>query len=74
MAMTGQSRVVSSSLMRRMTAVNRARYLGLRAFSGVEAREDLDALDSIDRISRDQLVRLASEWLDPARHRVVVVY
>jgi predicted Zn-dependent peptidase len=64
----------SRALMRRMTAVNRARYLGLRAFSGVEAREDLDALDSIDRISRDQLVRLASEWLDPARHRVVVVY
>ena len=32
------------ALMRRMTAVNRARYLGLRAFSGVPAREDLDLL------------------------------
>ncbi len=64
----------SRALMRRMTAVNRARYLGLRAFTGVSAREDLDALAALDEVSRDELVRLADEWLDPARYRVVVVY
>ncbi|MCP4203836.1 MAG: insulinase family protein [bacterium] len=64
----------SRALMRRMTAVNRARYLGLRAFTGVEAREDLDALEALDQVSRDQLERLAREWLDPARHRAVIVH
>ncbi len=66
--------LASRALMRRMTAVNRARYIGLRAFSGVAAREDLDALEALDRVSRDQLERLAGEWLDPARHRVTVVH
>ena len=66
--------VASRALMRRMTAVNRARYLGLRAFRGVAAREDLDALAALDRVSREQLERLAGEWLDPARYRVVVVH
>jgi zinc protease len=65
--------LASRALMRRMTAVNRARYLGLRAFRGVAAREDLDALEALDRVSREQLERLAVEWLDPARYRVVVV-
>ncbi len=60
--------------MRRMTAVNRARYLGLRAFTGVAAREDLDALEALETVSREQLERLAGEWLDPARYRVVVVH
>jgi zinc protease len=64
----------SRALMRRMTAVNRARYLGLRTFTGVPAREDLDALAALDRVSREQLERLAGEWLDPERHRVVVVH
>jgi predicted Zn-dependent peptidase len=64
----------SRALMRRMTAVNRARYLGLRAFSGVAAREDLDALEALDGVSRDQLASLAGAWLDPARYRVVVVH
>ena len=64
----------SRALMRRMTAVNRARYLGLRAFRGVAEREDLDALEALDQVSRDQLERLAAEWLDPARYRVVVVH
>jgi predicted Zn-dependent peptidase len=63
----------SRALMRRMTAVNRARYLGLRAFTDVEAREDLDSLEALDLVSRDQLERLDSRWLDPAHHRVIVV-
>jgi predicted Zn-dependent peptidase len=62
------------ALMRRMTAVNRARYLGLRAFTGVESREDLDALEAGDQVSREQLERLARTWLDPARYRVVIVH
>ena len=64
----------SRALMRRMTAVNRARYLGLRAFTGVAAREDLDALAALGEVSRGQLERLAGEWLDPGRYRVVVVH
>ena len=66
--------LASRALMRRMTAVNRARYLGLRAFRGVAAREDLDALEALEMVSREQLERLADEWLDPARYRVVVVH
>jgi predicted Zn-dependent peptidase len=64
----------SRALMRRMTAVNRARYLGLRAFSGLEAQEDLDALEALTQVGREQLERLAGAWLNPARYRVVVVH
>jgi predicted Zn-dependent peptidase len=61
------------SLMRRMTAVNRGRYLGLRAFLQVPSREDPDFLDAMDRVTRDDLVRLAATWLDTDLFRVVIV-
>jgi zinc protease len=61
------------SLMRRMTTVNRARYLGLRVYRNVASREDPDFLDSMDRVSRDDLKRLAATWLDPELFRVVIV-
>jgi predicted Zn-dependent peptidase len=60
------------SLMRRMSAINRARSLGLRAFTGVASADDLDALDAMDGVSRDDLVRLANGWLDPDGFRVVI--
>jgi predicted Zn-dependent peptidase len=59
--------------MRRMTAVNRARFLTLRAFRGLPAHEDLDALEAMDRVTREQLERVAGAWLDPARFQVVIV-
>jgi predicted Zn-dependent peptidase len=61
------------ALMRRMTAINRARYLGLRAMTGVPAHEDLDALDAMDRVTREDLARLGQEWLEAERFRVVIV-
>ena len=60
------------SLMRRMSAINRARSLGLRAFRGVASADDVDALDAMDAVSRDDLVRLANTWLDPDGFRVVI--
>ena len=61
------------SLMRRMTTVNRARYLGLRVYRNVPSREDPDFLEAMDRVSRDDLKRLATTWLDPELFRVVIV-
>jgi hypothetical protein len=58
--------------MRRMSAINRARSLGLRAFRGVASADDVDALDAMDAVSRDDLVRLADTWLDPDGFRVVI--
>ena len=59
--------------MRRMTAINRARFLGLWAFTGHPAAEDLETLDAVDRVSREELVSLAEEWLRPEAFRVVIV-
>ena len=65
--------VRSRALMRRMTAVNRARYLGLRAFRRVPSREDPDFLEAMSRVTRHDLELLAATWLDPSRFRVVIV-
>ena len=43
-------------------------------FRELTAREDLDALAALGEVSREQLQRLADSWLDPDRHRVVVVH
>lgn len=59
--------------MRRMTAVNRARYLGLRAYRGVPALEDRDFLDAMDQVDGEQLLRLAEQWLEAGAFRIVVV-
>jgi len=61
------------ALMRQMTAVNRARALGLRAFEGLAPADDPEALDAIDRVDRDTLERLAKTWLEPSAYQVVVV-
>lgn len=61
------------ALMRRMTAINRARYLGLWAFTGHPAAEDLETLDAVDGVSREELANLAEEWLRPEAYRVVIV-
>jgi zinc protease len=60
------------ALMRRMAAVNRARLIGLRAWTGVGSSEDVDVLDAVDRVTRDDLARMAEDWLDPERFRVVI--
>jgi len=60
------------ALMRRMSAINRARLLGLRAFTGVASSDDVDRLDAVDRVTREELERLARTWLDPDRFRVVI--
>lgn len=58
--------------MRRMTAVNRARALDLRAFNGIAGDEDVDTLDAMDHVDALALGRLAAQWLDPAAFRVVI--
>jgi len=63
----------SRSLMRRMTAVNRARGLGLRAFTGVAPADDPESVAALDAVGRETLERLAREWLDPDRFQLVVV-
>jgi predicted Zn-dependent peptidase len=61
------------ALMRRLPAVNRARALGMRAFTGRADADDADALVALDRVGREELARLARTWLLPERFRVVVV-
>jgi predicted Zn-dependent peptidase len=63
----------SRALMRRLTTINRARFLGVRAFTGVANHEDLDALDRLDTVTRDHLEGLATQWLDDGQYRVVVI-
>jgi predicted Zn-dependent peptidase len=61
------------ALMRQMTAVNRARALGLRAFEGIPPADDPETLDAIDRVDRATLERLAKSWLEPAGYQIVFV-
>ena len=61
------------ALMRQMTAVNRARALGLRAFEGLPPADDPESLDAIDHVDRATLERLAKSWLEPGGYQVVVV-
>jgi predicted Zn-dependent peptidase len=61
------------ALMRQMTAVNRARALGLRAFEGLAHADDPEALDAVDRVDRAALEKLAKEWLESSGYQVVVV-
>ncbi|MFA6957922.1 MAG: pitrilysin family protein [Thermoanaerobaculia bacterium] len=61
------------ALMRQMTAVNRTRALGLRAFEGLPPADDPETLDAIDRVDRATLERLAKSWLEPAGYQVVIV-
>jgi zinc protease len=61
------------ALMRQMTAVNRARALGLRAFEGLPPADDPETLDAIDRVDRATLERLAKSWLEPAGYQIVIV-
>jgi zinc protease len=68
-----RSAIRSRALMRRMPAVNRARYLGLRAFRQVPSTEDPDFLEAMDRVTPQDLEKLAATWLDPSGFRVVIV-
>jgi len=61
------------ALMRQMTAVNRARAMGLRAFEGLPTGDDPEVLDAIDHVDRPTLERLAKTWLEPSGYQVVVV-
>lgn len=61
------------ALMRQMTAVNRARALGLRAFEGLPPADDPETLDAIDRVDRATLERLAKGWLEPGGYQTVIV-
>lgn len=61
------------ALMRQMTAVNRARALGLRAFEGLAPADDPETLDAIDRVDRATLERLAKSWLEPGGFQIVIV-
>jgi predicted Zn-dependent peptidase len=61
------------ALMRQMTAVNRARALGLRAFEGLPPADDPEALDAVDRVDGAALERLAKSWLEPGGYQVVIV-
>lgn len=63
----------SRALMRQMTAINRARSLGLRAFEGLPHEDDPETLDAMDRVDRETLERLARTWLNPNGFQVVVV-
>ncbi len=63
----------SRALMRQMSAINRARSLGLEAFEGAPHEDDPRTLDAMNRVDRKTLEKLARTWLDPEGFQIVVV-
>ena len=59
-------------LMRRLTRINQAYFLGLDAMAGREPGSDLRRLEALLRLDRDAVVRALGGRLDPARLVVVV--
>lgn len=62
----------SRSLMRRMSAINRARALALEAFTGIAGEDDVGMLDAMDAVDARAIARAAADWLKPDGMRVVI--
>lgn len=59
-------------LMRRLTRLNQAYYLGLERMEGRAAGSDLARIDAILRVTPDAVVEAVTKYLDPSRCRTVI--